>query len=203
MSVVDPKGSGHNKHRYVVASQEQAVRRRMRDVVGVPLVYLKRSVMILEPMAQATEKARDKEERDKVRAGLKGGRGGLKRKREEDEERDAGMGRLQGDANGKMGAETPQMKKLKGVKGPNPLSVKKPKKDAPLKHTIAKEVEGERSTLRKATETDPQANEKALDAILAAEGPDVDGVVEGARKRKRKRKPVELNGSAPEMVASS
>ncbi|KFY16179.1 hypothetical protein V492_01512, partial [Pseudogymnoascus sp. VKM F-4246] len=54
-SVVDAKGSGRNKHCYVVASQDVEVRRKMRAVVGVPLVYINRSVMIMEPMADATE----------------------------------------------------------------------------------------------------------------------------------------------------
>lgn len=36
-SVVDPKGSLSNKHRYVVASQELEVRKHMRGILGVPL----------------------------------------------------------------------------------------------------------------------------------------------------------------------
>jgi Fcf1 len=36
-SVVDPNGSKTNKHRYVVASQEQEVRKLMRGILGVPL----------------------------------------------------------------------------------------------------------------------------------------------------------------------
>lgn len=42
-SVVGPS----NKHRYVVASQEQEVRAKMRAIPGVPLVYISRSVMIV------------------------------------------------------------------------------------------------------------------------------------------------------------
>ena len=73
-SVVDAKGSGRNKHCYVVASQEVEVRRRMRAVVGVPLVYINRSVMIMEPMAEASGSQRDREEKGKFRDGLRGGR---------------------------------------------------------------------------------------------------------------------------------
>merc|ERR1711977_569172 len=50
-SVVDPKGNKTNKNRYVVASQELEVRKHMRGILGVPLVYINRSVMIMEPMA--------------------------------------------------------------------------------------------------------------------------------------------------------
>lgn len=42
-SVVGPK----NKHRYVIASQDQEVRAKMRGIPGVPLVYINRSVMIV------------------------------------------------------------------------------------------------------------------------------------------------------------
>lgn len=48
-SVVDPKGSKHNKNRYVVASQDLEVRKSMRTVLGVPLVYINRSVSLNVP----------------------------------------------------------------------------------------------------------------------------------------------------------
>ncbi|KAL3417289.1 hypothetical protein PVAG01_11289 [Phlyctema vagabunda] len=86
-SVVDPKDNKSNKNRYVVASQELEVRKKMRGVMGVPLVYINRSVMIMEPMASATVDTRDKGEKVKFRDGLKSrasGSQGMKRKREED-----------------------------------------------------------------------------------------------------------------------
>src|SRR5436309_2984023 len=73
-SVVDPKDSKTNKHRYVVASQDRTVRNHMRTIAGVPLIYISRSVMIMEPMAAATEDIRERGEREKFRAGLKGKR---------------------------------------------------------------------------------------------------------------------------------
>jgi U3 small nucleolar RNA-associated protein 23 len=182
LSVVDPKGSGHNRHRYVVASQEQEVRVRMREIVGVPLVYLKRSVMILEPMAEATEQARDREERAKIRAGLKGGRGaqsGIKRKRDEED--------LDGKSEPDLGAPAVKKSKVKGPKGPNPLSVKKSKKDS-SKTPVAKDVEDRHAAVRKASTDDPQASEKALQPSTANGGIDMNGVLEEKRKRKRKRK---------------
>lgn len=197
MSVVDPKGSGSNRHRYVVASQEGEVRAKMRGVVGVPLVYLKRSVMILEPMAEATERVREREEREKIRAGLKGRRGeraGEKRKREDDDKSDDG-----GNVGRELNAPVQKKFKVKGPKGPNPLSVKKPKKERPAKH-VAREIEDERATIRKATKDDPQADEKALDAELAIEGQDADGTTEAPRKRKRKRKPAEQVEAVSEVV---
>jgi len=123
-SVVDPKSSKTNKNRYVVASQEQEVRKHMRGILGVPLIYINRSVMIMEPMAGATSENRDREERGKFRAGLKRGSGSLKRKREDDDDElkeEAGTSDNRAEAN-------KAKKKGKGPKGPNPLAVKKPKK---------------------------------------------------------------------------
>ena len=39
-SVVDPKDSKTNKHRYVVASQDLEVRKKMRAIMGVPLLCI-------------------------------------------------------------------------------------------------------------------------------------------------------------------
>ncbi|TVY20564.1 rRNA-processing protein utp23 [Lachnellula arida] len=143
-SVIDPKDSKTNKHRYVVASQEQEVRKHMRGVLGVPLIYINRSIMIMEPMAGATSENRDREERGKFRAGLKRGSGSLKRKREDnDNGEDEGEGHAE--------AGKPRKKAVKGPKGPNPLSVKKPKKksteegDATRRDGIKIEAPGEAS----------------------------------------------------------
>lgn len=126
-SVVDPKDSKTNKHRYVVASQELDVRKSMRGVMGVPLVYINRSVMIMEPMAGATAQNREREERGKFREGLKRGSGsqGMKRKRPDGEDESEG-------GEDATGEDVVKKKKIrgKGPKGPNPLAVKKPKKAA-------------------------------------------------------------------------
>jgi U3 small nucleolar RNA-associated protein 23 len=139
-SVVDPKGSGTNKHRYCVASQDLETRKFMRGVLGVPLVYISRSVMIMEPMAEKTVGNREREERGKFRDGLKRGSGALKRKREE----------------GAEDGETQKKKAIKGPKGPNPLAVKKSKKKAegegitsvPSKESERNEVGGESITMQ-------------------------------------------------------
>ncbi|KAJ4271796.1 hypothetical protein NW762_000502 [Fusarium torreyae] len=119
-SVVDPKDTQQNKHRYVVASQDQEVRKMLRGIRGVPLIYIKRSVMILEPMADESVQVRAREERGKFRAELKNALG--KRKREEGDDDDK--------ADKKDDAPTEEKKKKKGhgPKGPNPLAVQKSKK---------------------------------------------------------------------------
>jgi U3 small nucleolar RNA-associated protein 23 len=172
-SVVDPKDSKTNKHRYVVASQDLEVRKAMRGVMGVPLVYINRSVMIMEPMASASAETRERGERSKFRDGIKGkerGSGSLKRKREEDGEGEGEMEKKKG--------------KRKGPKGPNPLSVKKPKK---------KPVEADSSTAVSKNEKKEAENVTANQAQGEADGsePTV------KRKRKRKHKSATSGGENP------
>ncbi|KAF4345600.1 rRNA-processing UTP23 [Fusarium beomiforme] len=121
-SVVDPKDTLQNKHRYVVASQDQEVRKMLRGIRGVPLIYIKRSVMILEPMADESVQVRAKEERSKFRAEIKNSLG--KRKREGADENE------KSEKNTDDNSEEQKKKKKKGhgPKGPNPLAVQKPKK---------------------------------------------------------------------------
>jgi U3 small nucleolar RNA-associated protein 23 len=40
MHCIDGKGNGTNKHRYVVASQDTELRRRLRQMPAVPLIYI-------------------------------------------------------------------------------------------------------------------------------------------------------------------
>lgn len=128
MSVVDGKNTGRNKHRYVVATQDADLRRRLRQIPGVPLIYVNRGVMIMEPMAGSTEDQLAREERSKFKAEL---RGAPKRKREEDE---AEEGAAEEGAAKKEGGGEPAKKKKKNygkAKGPNPLAMKKKKKKKP------------------------------------------------------------------------
>lgn len=167
-SVVDPKDAKTNKHRYVVASQELEVRKTMRGILGVPLVYINRSVMIMEPMAEKTAGNRDREEKQKFRDGLKRGSGSLKRKRDEDEET--------GKEGGGENDAPKKSKKGKGPKGPNPLSVKKSKK----------KQEGQGSTPAPRQDKENKESEEG-----PAEGAANIGTEEGSepnKKRKRRRK---------------
>lgn len=200
-SVLDPKGSGTNKHRYVVATQDRDVRAAMREVAGVPLVYINRSVMVMEPMAGRSAEVREAEEKSKVRAGLKSRRGaevsGEKRKATEDNDGDEEMKDGEGET-----PSAPKRKKPKGPSGPNPLSVKKSKKEKPQeggeKKSQGRKVEDERSAIRKAAKQDPQVGEKALSAEAAL------GEGASGNKRPRKRKPKEA-AAAPsdEAVAAA
>ncbi|KAF2025231.1 hypothetical protein EK21DRAFT_76898, partial [Setomelanomma holmii] len=127
--VVDPKGNGTNKNRYIIASNDSRVRGHMRSIAGVPLIYISKSVVLMEPMANATEEIREREEKSKFKLGLKGQRKpdqAQKRKREEEDQEREGSS-IVGGATGD--ARPAKKKRAKGPKQPNPLSMKKSKKD--------------------------------------------------------------------------
>lgn len=89
--------------------RSRALRVHARSIPGVPIIYVKRSVMVLEPMSTPSETVRDGVEKDKFRAGLDTEPSLSKR----------------GEGDGEGPKKKPGLKK---AKGPNPLSVKKPKK---------------------------------------------------------------------------
>lgn len=127
-SCVDPKGTGTNSHRYIVAVQEPEIRAKMREIPGVPLIYINRSIVILEPMAGVTRDVMERGERAKLRMGVRGKLTVGKRKL------DGEGGTLPSEeTSGQVGRDRKEylvQKKRKRSKGPNPLSVKKPKKRA-------------------------------------------------------------------------
>lgn len=190
-SVIDLKKSLINKNRYVVASQDEDVRGYCRGIKGVPLVFVKRSVMVMEPMAANSVNAREGMEREKFRSGLRTRGTGLigKRKRDEND----------GDAVAEEGQEAKSItesderagkkKKRKGPKGPNPLSVKKPKKA-----TVGDQEEETRREGRSDENLSyPDAGERhvvtRVPAVEILDGPSNETQDrEAKRKRKRKHK---------------
>lgn len=128
-SVIDPKSSKLNPHHYVVASQDSEVRSFCRDVRGVPLIYIKRSVMVMEKMGEKSMVVREGVEKTKFRSGLRArGTGNLGKRKRGDEG-------IEGDADAADTASIAEddvraikKKKTKGPKGPNPLAVKRSKK---------------------------------------------------------------------------
>ncbi|CAI6095819.1 unnamed protein product [Clonostachys chloroleuca] len=166
LSVIDPKDSGQNKHRYVVASQDVEVRRKLRTVRGVPLIYIKRSVMILEPMADESAQARLREEKIKFRAEIKNALGKRKRNEEDDDDKSGS------DSNSKpkdqassAQAADKKKKKVKGRKGPNPLSVKKAKQKPDATPKFKDKAE---STAAASSEADGSAKRKRRRRAKAA-----------------------------------
>ena len=139
-----PKGNeqAKNKQHYILATadaseQEQRrsndhieVRERARLIPGVPIVYVKRSVMILEELSAASERLRLGEEKEKFREGLISTDRKRKRGDEGEEEFVEGLtGDEEHDAPRKRGHR---------AKGPNPLSVQKKKVKAPQQGLVEK-----------------------------------------------------------------
>lgn len=124
----------------------------------------------MEPMNTASEELREREEKSKFRLGLKGQRNPEqppKRKRDDGEQ----------DAEEQTAEEARPLKKKKnkGPKQPNPLSMRKAKKDAPP-GSATKPTSAESKSPRRAAADSTDAP--------AGEGEDA-----GPRKRKRKHKP--------------
>lgn len=91
--------NGANKFRYVIAAQLEELRRSLRQVPGVPLIFMKQLVMVMEHMLDATKRQNEATEAAKLTLGLNAV---------------------------DTGDDGPAHKKRK-AKGPNPLSVKKAK----------------------------------------------------------------------------
>ena len=143
-----------NKQHFVLATAEVGederrragrgfvdVREAARNVPGVPIVYVKRSVMVLEELSQASLRLKGQGDREKLREGLVVAR---KRKR----------GNEDGEGEKIEGREGPVVmtRPVKKVKGPNPLSVKKKKpkqevnsedgvEDAAVGDTVSTEIQ--------------------------------------------------------------
>ncbi|TBU35164.1 PIN domain-like protein [Dichomitus squalens] len=95
-----------NKHRYVLATQSQELRQKLRAIPAVPIVHFNRSVMILAPPSDATLRAKALKEEKALHPS------------------EPETTKL---TSATATPAEPPRKKKKGPKGPNPLSVKKKK----------------------------------------------------------------------------
>ncbi|KAK2738507.1 hypothetical protein FQN57_007022 [Myotisia sp. PD_48] len=136
------------------------LRRDARLIPGVPIIYVKRSVMVLEPMSGSSEDIREGVEKGKFSTGITSTVAIGKRKREGENEE------------GGKNEEGKKVKSVKKVKGQNPLSMKKPKS----------RVKSQDQPKRKAAEAEAQEGENGNDKAEGDENP------QGKSKRKRKHK---------------
>ena len=196
-SIIDPKNSKSNKNRYVVASQDEGVRRFCRGIRGVPLVYVRRSVMVMEPMAESSLGAREGFEKGKFRVGIRGRNpaAGVKRKRPvERSDSEEGEPGEQDPDNASASKEEPleahskkKKKKVWGVKEPNPLSIKKPRKVKEDSSAVFQEKE--LGSLRVLETEDASPLDPTQESSNIIENPRVqDQDLPAKRKRKRKHK---------------
>ena len=164
----------------------------------MPGVYVKRSVMVMEPMADASVGVKEGLERGKFRIGLrgKGQIAGTKRKRydstNEAEIGDAEMRSLIESTGQPDKMEALKKRKARGPKGPNPLSIKKPRKRSEDKN--AGEQNNKEASQRPLANPDArELNDCDINIVDVIERPT--GELEkpsAKRKRKRKHKPTLL-----------
>lgn len=114
--IKDPKEreklEAQRRKRRKAGNPDVDARDRARMIPGVPIIYVKRSVMVLEEPSVATDRAIKGIEKEKFRDGIGGAARGVKRGREDDEsDNDQDL--------------TQKVRAQKKVRGPNPLSIKK------------------------------------------------------------------------------
>lgn len=136
-----------NKFKYIIATQHVELRNRLRTVPGVPFLFLKNSVMVMDSISTATLKYAEALESKKLTGGLN----------------DAQIG-VQPEP-----MEEPPRKKKKGPKGPNPLSVKKKKEEKEDKGE-EKEAEKKKRRKRKHSRRENGQDEKTQEAKSQDEG---------------------------------
>lgn len=93
---------GKNKHRYVVASDNEKLRWSLRKIPGIPLIFMNRSVMVMEPLSKGSASVSNELEESKLTGGL--------------------------NATGNDDNDESKPSKKRKLKEPNPLSVLKKKK---------------------------------------------------------------------------
>lgn len=109
-SIVDHKGE--NKYRFVVVTQNDKLRDDLRKIPAMPMFFMKKGVLVMEPLSKTTKKIADYVNTQKLTNGLNhisAGKRGLDVESGNDE-------------------DVEQPKKKKKVKGVNPLSMKKKQK---------------------------------------------------------------------------
>lgn len=151
-----------------------------RSIPGVPIVYVKRSVMVLEPMSNPSAMVREGVETGKFRLGLDAEPSLGKRRR------------TTGDS------ESQKKRGLKKAKGPNPLSVQKAKKEN--EKDLAFTPKQTKSSI------DEDGAPKENDAAEIPERPENDdsGAIKTKRRRRHhKRGPREGNGESGQPEASA
>ena len=187
-SVVVITANGQNKHRYVLACQDRAIRQLFRDTPGVPTVVIHRSVMILEPMNDASRFRREGAEREKLLSGIVDARAVerlLLKKRKRDDGDEEGWDRGEHGKEGGGASEEEKKKKKKkqrGPKGPNPLSVKK--KSSTKEQNTSSTRGSEKPKLKGIRGGEPSPN--AVTPTTAAAEAETGGGGQVRKKRKRK-----------------
>ena len=152
----------------------------------MPLLYVKRSVMVMEPMSEGSVGVRESAEKEKFRQGLRGRVAGLGKRKRDNEGSESDDGRKEGTSAPAMNGKArvvQKTKKVRGPKGPNPLSVRKPKKEVrPMTTNADAKEEGAKN----ADSTGDTAGE-VLHIVDAVAGGETGNSHTSKRKKKRRR----------------
>ncbi|KAI1315283.1 hypothetical protein EDD11_001015 [Mortierella claussenii] len=196
--------STHNPHNYVIASQSKKLRVAFAKVPGVPLLYINRSNMILEPPSEASLQTGKKIESDKMHVKdkelqtLKAVKVTALGKVSVDPKRLQKLDAKKETKKQKLEIKKAKiLKKRMGPKEPNPLSVKKKKvkpTTAPTtkpKEEKKEETSGKSNSKKRAAEGDAASSgsgsgsgSKATTTATASSG---DGAAPEKKKRKRRK----------------
>lgn len=107
---------GENKYRYLIVTQDGRLRNSLRNVAGVPLCFLHRSVLIMEPLSKVTQRVVAAVEKMKLTEGLNNVNAGKK------------LNDTDNETKNDDGKEEIHAQKKRKVKGVNPLAMKKKQK---------------------------------------------------------------------------
>jgi len=153
-----------NKHRYVISTQSQPLRVKLRSIPAVPIVHVNRTVMVLEPPSDMTIRAKEITEEKALHSTA------------------PELALISATSTAE-----PVRKRKKGPKGPNPLSVKKKTTSAPTKD------KGARGTLfaMEGKERTGEKRKRGIDDVEEnqEQPPNTNNLLnEAAPKKKRRRK---------------
>lgn len=159
-------------------------------------VYVKRSVMVMEPMAEVSLGAREGFEKGKFRAGIRGKSAGVKRKRQDESSADERDEQQKDNAPDKAGEPVEVQSKTKrkawGSKGPNPLSVKKRRKAKDNKEAVAHDgMQTSMALVEVETNGSLDATEDGPNIIARSQNQHQDPPARRKRKRKQKTNKLE------------
>ncbi|GAA5832754.1 hypothetical protein JCM11251_005750 [Rhodosporidiobolus azoricus] len=183
-----------NRNRYVFATQSQDLRQQLRKVPGSPIIYIARSVMLLEAPSDQTMAKKKQMESAKLHvsaeelAQITG---------QPIPSTSAAADSADEAAEGVDGADEPPKKKRKqkGPKGPNPLSVKKKKQADPAKGVRpSKRLREEPGEGREEREQKRKREEEAKVVSLSTRSTAEGG--EGERKKRKRRRKGGAGGTA-------
>ncbi|GAA5969645.1 hypothetical protein JCM11641_008191 [Rhodosporidiobolus odoratus] len=189
-----------NKNRYVFATQSLDLRQNLRKVPGSPIIYIARSVMLLESPSDQTMQKKIRNESAKLHVSAEElsqitGQPLPSPPSEDDEPAPA----TTANADGGVSSEEPKKKKRqRGPKGPNPLSVKKkkavvdPAKAQRPSKRLREEEDGARGSglTREEREMKRKREEEGKVVSMAPRG----GGGEGERKKRKRRRKVGADG---------